>query len=74
MSLNDGCDYKQHKNAFQEFSLELWEWVWSSLEQECQPSIRHMLEWLAMSAINQDQQLGGKLWLLFDKVSQFLLN
>ncbi|KAH3845200.1 hypothetical protein DPMN_087475 [Dreissena polymorpha] len=45
----------------------LWEFSWSSLEVETQPSIRHMLEWLIVWAMYRHKHLRHKIWALFEK-------
>ncbi len=53
---------------WQESVERLWEFSWSSLEVETQPSIRHMLEWLIVWAMYRHRHLRHKIWALFEKV------
>jgi hypothetical protein len=55
--------------VLQDYADELWTNLWLSLETETQPSVRHVLEWVAMWLMFRYQHFRQQLWLLFRKVT-----
>ncbi|XP_064599728.1 LOW QUALITY PROTEIN: probable methyltransferase TARBP1 [Liolophura sinensis] len=44
----------------------VWGYIWSVLAQETQPSVRNLLEWLALRLLVRHHHLHPRLWSLFD--------
>lgn len=61
-------------HVFQDFIAATWKFLWRSLEQEHQPSIRHMLEWQVMWLMYRHAEFRQQIWPLFEKVCSLLHN
>ena len=51
----------------------MWKFLWRSLEQEHQPSIRHMLEWEVMWLMYRHEEYRKQIWILLEKVLKYAI-